>query len=135
MKRGFSLIFVIMFLVVLGSIGSLMMVFSASTVKQTTDNYLYTQAELYAKSSTEYALLAIDGHDFSTGCLNKVDINTTLFDINMTFRYFMVGCPLTDCNCTEITTKESNGSVLISTIITSKSDDNIRFFRETLQKP
>jgi len=134
MKKGFSLIFVIMFLVILGTIGTMMMYFSASTVRETTDDYLYTQAELYAKSSTEYAILAIEGHDFSNGCINKMDINTTTFDVNMTFKYFMVGCP-SDCNCTEIKTKESNGSVLISTTITSKEHDNVRFFRETLQKP
>ncbi len=134
MKRGFGMIFVIMIIVILGTIGSMMMVLSASNVRQTSNDYLYTQAELYAKSATEYAMLAIDGHDFSNGCVNKIDINTSLFDINMTLKYFMVGCP-SNCDCTEINTKDSNGSVLISTAITSKSDDNIRFFRQTLQKP
>ena len=135
MKKSFALIFAIIFLVVLGSLGVLIMNFSNISLKQTGNDYLYTEAKLEAKSATEYAIMALQARDFKNdGCINKIDINSTLFDINMTFHYFLTNCP-SDCNCSIITTKESNGTVMINTYITSKVTPYIRFFRQTLQKP
>jgi len=133
LKKSFALIFAIIFLVIVGTIGMLMMKFANIRVKQTADNYLNTQAQLYAKSATEYALMAIQSNDFSKKCIKKIDINTSLFDLNLTFHYFLTDCP-TDCPCTKITTKESNGTIMINTYVTSKKH-HIRFFRQTLQKP
>ena len=134
MKKSFAMLFAIIFLVVLGTVGTLMMYFASFTVKQTTDNYLVTQGELYAKSATEFAIQALEARDFKNdGCINKIDINTSLYDINMTFHYFLTDCP-TDCNCSKIVTKESNGTVMINTYVKSKVN-NIRYFKQTLQKP
>ena len=133
MKKSFAMLFAIGFIVVLGTLGTLMMYFSSVTLRQTTDNYISLQGELYAKSATEFAIQALESRDFSNGCINQIDINTSLYDINMTFHYFLTSCP-TDCNCSEITTKESNGTVMINTYVKSKYD-TIRIFRQTLQKP
>jgi hypothetical protein len=128
------MLFAIGFVVILGTIAGLMLHFSAITLRQTSDNYLATQGELYAKSATEFAIQALESRDFSSdGCINRIDINTSLYEINMTFHYFLMGCPV-DCNCSEIVTKESNGTVMINTYVKSKVD-NIRYFRQTLQKP
>ena len=135
MKKSFAMLFAIAFIVVLGTIGMLMMSLSAVSVKQTTDNYLAAQGELYARSATEYAIQALESRDYdNNGCINKIDINTSLYDINMTFHYFLTDCSNCDGNCSVITTKESNGTVMINTYVTSKVD-NIRYFRQTLQKP
>jgi len=133
LKKSFAMLFAIGFIVVLGTLGTLMMYFSSVTLRQTTDNYISLQGELYAKSATEFAIQALESRDFSNGCINQIDINTSLYDINMTFHYFLTSCP-TDCNCSEITTKESNGTVMINTYVKSKYD-TIRIFRQTLQKP
>lgn len=135
-KKAFSMLFVIAFIVVLGTLGTMMLFFAASTVKKTTDNYLYAQAELYAKSSGEYAVMAVQAHDFSANCLDTINIDHALFDVNMTLEYFMVGCPAT-CNglCHEIETQESNGTFELSIYVTSKTDEEIRFFRQLLLKP
>ena len=134
MKKSFAMLMAIIFIVILGSVGTLMMYFSSLSLKQTSDNYITTQGELYAKSATEFALQALESRDFKNdGCINKIDINTTLYEINMTFHYFLTNCPA-DCNCSNIVTKESNGTVMINTYVKSKVD-NIRFFRQTLQKP
>ncbi len=134
MKKSFAMLFAIGFVVILGTIAGLMLHFSAITLRQTSDNYLATQGELYAKSATEFAIQALESRDFSSdGCINRIDINTSLYEINMTFHYFLMGCPV-DCNCSEIVTKESNGTVMINTYVKSKVD-NIRYFRQTLQKP
>ncbi len=134
MKKSFAMLFAIAFIVVLGTIGTLMLYFSTATLKQTEDNYLSAQGELYARSATEFAIQALESRDFQNdGCINKIDINTSLYEINMTFYYFLTNCP-TDCNCSTIVTKESNGTVMINTYVKSKVD-NVRFFRQTLQKP
>jgi len=134
LKKSFAMLFAIIFIVILGTVGTMMMYFASYSVKQTSDNYLATQGELYARSATEFAIQALESRDFANdGCINKIDINTSLYDINMTFHYFLTDCP-TDCNCSQITTKESNGTVMINTYVKSKVD-NIRYFRQTLQKP
>jgi len=79
--------------------------------------------------------MALESRDFDNdGCINKIDINSTLFDVNMTFHYFLKSCP-SDCNCSNITTQDSNGSVMINTYVTSKINPQVRYFRQTIQKP
>jgi hypothetical protein len=135
LKKSFALLLAIVFVVVLGTLGGLMAYFSSATLKQTGDDYLQAQEGLFAKSATEFAIQALQSRDFTTnGCINKIDINGSLFDVNMTFHYFLTTCP-SDCNCTEINTTESNGTVMINTYVTSKTDPFIRYFRQTLQKP
>jgi hypothetical protein len=136
LKKSFALLLAIVFVVVLGTVGALMAYFSSATLKQTGDDYLRAQEGLSAKSATEFAIQALQSRDFATnGCINKIDINGSLFDINMTFHYFLTDCSNCDGNCSIITTQESNGTVMINTYVTSKVDPNIRFFRQTLQKP
>ena len=134
MKKSFAMLFAIAFVVVLGTLGTLMMYFSSVTLKQTTDNYISLQGELYAKSATEFAIQALEARDYSNGCINQIDINTSLYDINMTFHYFFREFNYTDCNWTKIETNESNGTVMINTYVKSKTG-NIRIFKQTLQKP
>ena len=139
MKKSFAMLLAIAFILVLGSIGILMVLLSGLTLKQTTDNYISLQSELYAKSATEFAIQALESRDFdSDGCINKIDINSSIYDINMTFHYFLTKCP-SDCNCSEIVTPESNGTVMINTYVRTKVEDNETmprvFFRQTLQKP
>jgi len=134
LKKSFALMFAIAFIVVLGLVGTVMMFLASLNVKQTEENYLNIQSALYAKSATEYAIQALESRDYTNdGCINKIDINTSLYDINMTFHYFLTNCPI-DCNCSVITTKESNGTVMINTYVRNK-ETNITFFRQTLQKP
>ncbi len=135
MKKSFAMILTIIFIVVLGTVGMFMMYFSAASVKKTSNEYLAVQAQMKAKDATAYAIMALEARDFAKyGCINKMDINSTLYDVNMTFYYFLKQCP-SDCNCSTITTQDSNGTVIINTYVTSKFDPNIRFFRQTIQKP
>ena len=135
MKKSFAMLFAIGFIVILSVIGLLMLNFSSVTLVNTENNYLDAQANLYAKSANEFAIAALESRDFANdGCINKIDINTSLYEINMTFHYFLTDCSNCDANCSVITTKESNGTVMINTYVKSKVD-NIRYFRQTLQKP
>jgi len=135
LKKSFAMLFAIIFIVVLGTVGGLMLYLSAQNTQSTADDYLNVQVRLEAKSATEFAIMALESRDFKNdGCINKTDINSTLFDVNVTFHYFLTECP-SDCNCSVITTQDSNGSVMINTYVTSKVDSRVRFFRQTIQKP
>jgi predicted DNA binding protein len=97
-----------------------------------------TRAELMLRSATEYAILALQGHDFSGGCLNSLDINDSdnLFNVKVNYHYFLTNCNPDECNCSTITTADTNGSVLIYVTVTSKNPNfHIRKVRFTLQNP
>jgi len=134
LKKSFAMLFAIAFVVVIGTIGMMMMSFSSVTLKETEDNYVATQGELYSRGATEFAIQALESRDFaSDGCVNQIDVNTSLYDINMTFHYFLTDCTDCDGNCTIIDTKESNGTIMINLYMNSKVGTG-RYFRQTLQK-
>ena len=140
MRKGFSLITAIIFLVLVATMSVLALNLSIQSAKQTTDIFLKTQAELLAKSSTEYALLAMSGHDYSTNCLKS--INSTyndMFDINISIQYIGSGLPASCTQLgTDISTPDSNRTVIIDTIVKSQvsvTQEPIRIHRRSIQKP
>ncbi len=64
MKKAFSLIMAIFFVVMLGIVGTLTSRIIAGGSKESADLYLYEQAKLLAISGTEYAILRIQEKDF-----------------------------------------------------------------------
>ncbi len=141
MRKGFSLITAVIFLVLIATISALSIALSTQSVKQTSDIYLKSQAELLLRSGTEYALLAMSGHDYSGSCLN--DINMTYngqFDINVSIMYIGNGLGGTDCTQlgSDIDTNDSNRTVIIDTIVSTVDGvvtEPIRLHRRTIQKP
>lgn len=140
MRKGFSLLTAILFLVLVATISVLALSLSTQSAKQTTDIFLKTQAEILAKSSTEYALLSMSGHDYSSNCLNKIDAEyNEMFDINISIQYIGSGLP-TGCTQlgSDIITSDSNRTVIIDTIVQSKDsigNEPIRFHKRTIQRP
>ncbi len=140
MRKGFSLLTAILFLVLVATISVLALSLSTQSAKQTTDIFLKTQAEILAKSSTEYALLAISGHDYSIDCLENINATyNNMFDINISIQYIGNGLP-TGCPQlgTNISTNDSNRTVIIDTIVssqTSVTSEPIRLHKRTIQKP
>jgi len=142
MRKGFSLLTAILFLVLIATISALSISLSTGSVKQTGDMKLKSQAELLLRSGTEYALLAISGAP--NGCLKQVNIKyDTTFDINVTMMYIGKGLP---ANCfpldNNISTPESNRTVIIDTVVTTNPNltpntipEQIRLHRRTIQKP
>jgi len=84
MKRGFSLIMAIIFLVLVATIGMFSLNTSAVTAKQTTDIFLREQAELLAQSATELAILDLLETDFIKDCKAGKEIISSFFpkDLN-----------------------------------------------------
>lgn len=145
MKKGFSLLTAIIFMVLVATLGALALSFSTFSVKQTSDLYLREQAELLLQSGTELALLAISGHEINAtnGCLNYINTSypetTPLFDINISINYIGNGLPTTNCNILDnnLSTTDSNITVIIDTIVQDHdiSAEPIRLHRRTIQKP
>ncbi|MCF6201544.1 MAG: type II secretion system protein [Hydrogenimonas sp.] len=139
MRRGFTLLSAIFLMVLVAVLMMLTFSLSTQTTKQTADLYLQEQAQLLAKSSTEFALLAISGHDNRINCINSMTLNYNRFKISMNMRYIGAGMPA-GCNTISntITTPESNGTVLIDTIVSYTDPDTnetVRYHRRTIQKP
>lgn len=74
MKKAFSLIMAIFFMVILGIVGTLTLRIIAGGSKESADLYLYEQAKLLAISGTEYAILKIQETDFTNDCANEVTL-------------------------------------------------------------
>lgn len=149
MKKGFTLITAIIFMVLIATIGAIAVSMSTFTAKQTSDTYLKTQAELLAMSATEYAILAIHGHDIlvNGNCVNQINAtypnaNSPLFDINVTIFYFGKNLPVyPKCNIlgdNNIVDTDSGLTVMIDTFVQSHNGvatEPIRFHKRTLQRP
>ncbi len=146
MKKGFSLLTAIIFIVLLSTIGVLALSLSSQNVKQTSDAYLKTQAELLAISATEYAVMAMTAHEINAtnGCLNTIDAtypNATnpMFNIRVDIRYFGNGLPIgCDTMADNVINSDSNVTAQVDTYVTSATgiaSEPIRFHRRTLQRP
>lgn len=152
MRKGFSMITAIIFMILVATLGALALSLSTTTTKQTSDLFLREQAELLLQSSAEYALLAISGHEINAtnGCLNTININypatNTLFDINITINYLGNGLPAgcmtfdgltTGLSSSNIDTNESNRTVILDIVVRDHnlSTEPIRLHRRTIQKP
>ncbi len=140
MRKGFSLLIAIVFLVLIATISAISLSLSIQTVKQTSDLLLKSQAELLLRSGTEYAMLAMSGHDYSGNCLENVNMTyNNMFDINVSIMYIGNGLP-TGCStlANDINTSESNRTVIIDTFVTTTNDialEPLRLHRRTIQKP
>lgn len=148
MRKGFSLIMAIFFIVLVSTLGALALSLSTQSAKQTFDVYLREQAELLAQSATEYAILAISAHDReATGnCINDITnirfpvADTPLFTTDIHIRYLGRDLPA-GCNKlgdNNLSTDDSNVTALIDVFVKSNEDisvEPIRYHRRTLQKP
>ncbi|MBN7287660.1 MULTISPECIES: hypothetical protein [Campylobacter] len=148
MRRGFSLLAAIFFVVVTSSLCMLALSLSNTTSRQTSEIYLREQAELLAQGATEYAVLEILNHDFkSKGCLSSVkgnfknDANPILtYEVDITY-FGNIGT----CAGIPVQSKESAGTVMLDVFVKSygydesdrdkmKTPNSIAFHKRTLQK-
>ena len=140
MKRsGFSLLLAIIIMITIATLMAFMISLTSTTAKQTTDIYASEQTKLLAKSATEFALLAISGHDNTQNCIENINLTYEKnYEVNMTLYYIGNSLPISNCQklSDNISTPESNGTVIIDTFVTFKgSSEPIRYHRRTIQKP
>lgn len=77
MKKAFSLILAIIFILAIASIGALSFSISSAGAQTTTKQYMHEQAELLSQGAIEYAILRIQQTDFAAAgkCINKITTN------------------------------------------------------------
>ncbi len=87
MRKAFSLITAIFVMFLMASVAGLVFNLTGKSVKETSTQYRKEQAALLARSYTEYAILAIQGHDMVTnGCLRTIAAVINYTDLNGTIQ-------------------------------------------------
>ena len=110
MRKAFGLVYAIMVLVLISTLGILSLEFATKSVKTISNEHIKIQLKLYMDSAIEYALLWMsEDKDRSTGG-NYKDLNITYdnnYQIIMRINHIQDSLP-----------KESNGSVVIDMLET-----------------
>ena len=144
-RSGFAMIMAIFFMIIIATLLTYMLSMTTETAQRTTNTYVNEQAQMLAKSATEYAVLRVSGVTRSNAnCLNSFNAqypNSTapIFDINVSIQYFGFG-NLGACSniVNAISTPESNGTMLIDVYVQDNPalglSEPIRYHRRTLQK-
>jgi hypothetical protein len=142
MRSGFGLITAIIIMVLTATIGMMILSVASMTSKKATDDHFRLQAELLAKSATEFALLRISGFDRGGGnCLQNIDITAAPYDINVTVWYMFSDASLVNCNNVLATNAEAdaNGTAIVDVVVSTQSNlgltEQVTVHRRTLQKP
>ncbi|WP_298035906.1 type II secretion system protein [uncultured Campylobacter sp.] len=143
MRRGFTLIAAIFFVVIASSICMLALSIATTSVRQNSEIYLREQSELVARAATEYAVLAVLSNDFyKAGAVCIGDKNNPikgefgeLFTFEVFVKYFG---DMGVCSGDAVAVTGLNqGTVLLDVFVSSKpgkATNPINFHKRTLQK-
>ena len=135
MKKGFSLILAIIFILLVASIGALSMSISSSSAKTSVNLFIHEQAKLLADGAAEYAIMKVQQNDFSANCVDEIEINypndtSPTFRANISITY--IGDEKTIEKCANKIVSEKTGlqSIIISGQVRSLLDEGANNFRE-----
>lgn len=128
MKKGFSLILAIFFILLVASIGTLSMSISSSSAKTSINLFIHEQAKLLADGAAEYAIMKVQQNDFAATCVDEIEINypsdqSPTFKANISITY--IGDRTTITHCTNKIESEKIGlqSIIISGQVRSLLDE------------
>ena len=137
MKKGFSLILAIIFILLVASIGALSMSISSSSAKTSVNLFIHEQAKLLADGAAEYAIMKVQQNNFAATCVDEIEINypngtSPTFRANISITY--IGDIRTIQHCTNRIVSDKTGlqSIIISGQVRSLLDDNAGNSRENL---
>lgn len=148
MRRGFTLIAAIFFVVIASSICMLALSIATTSVKQNSEIYLREQSELVARAATEYAILAIMSNDFGVTCLGNESKNNDndkpikgefgdLFTFKVYVKYFGDMGDACENKDAVIVKGANQGTIMLDVFVSSKPGkalNPINFHKRTLQK-
>lgn len=77
-RKAFSMLTAIVTIVIMAAIAAYVTNMAGKTTKLTTDQYRKEQAMFYAKSYTEYAIMAVSARDRAQGCIANINANIPL---------------------------------------------------------
>ncbi|MDQ7047952.1 MAG: type II secretion system protein [Sulfurovum sp.] len=146
LRAGFSMLTSIFLIVIMATVGIFVMSLSGKIIKTTTAQFQDAQAQLYAKSYTEFAILAVTGHSRATNCINIItgtvgDINNGGYAISTNIAY--IGIDAEVGNCTQVlsntvSTSSTPLTIIIDVYVKYKDLDNanqtLTAHRRTVQK-
>jgi type II secretory pathway component PulK len=151
-RHAFSLLTALTVIVLMAFVGFFVLSLTSKSVKATTLQYQHEQAELYAKSYTEYAVLAVTGNDRTVDCLEDITGNIgdpgsgNGYRIRVHIAYIVNGTKVDTSKCsntrvlsTSVQTDNTPLSVLIDAYVDYKDPDNtagawMTVHRRTIQK-
>ncbi len=148
MRKAFSMITAIFVIVIMSTIAIFVMNLSGKSVRATTAQYQRAQAMLYAKSYTEFAVMAVTAHDRTTNCVETIEgnisnINEGGYAIQTHIAYIGPSTEIGNCSTrqlsTNVTTKETPLTIIVDAYVDYKNPDNtsapkITVHRRTVQK-
>ena len=140
MKKGFSLILAIIFILLVASIGALSMAISSSSAKTSVNLFIHEQAKLLADGAAEYAIMKVQQNDFTATCVDEIEINypndtSPTFRANISITYIGdIGDGGTIQHCTNQIVSDKTGleSIIISGQVRSLLDGGAGNSRENL---
>ena len=137
MKKGFSLILAIIFILLVASIGALSMAISSSSAKTSVNLFIHEQAKLLADGAAEYAIMKVQQNNFAATCVDEIEINypnedSPTFKANISITY--IGDRETIQHCTNQIVSDKTGlqSIIISGQVRSLLDEGAGNSRENL---
>ena len=135
MKKGFSLILAIIFILLVASIGALSMSISSSSAKTSVNLFIHEQAKLLADGAAEYAIMKVQQNNFAATCVDEIEINypnntSPTFKANISITY--IGDRETIQYCTNKIESDKTGleSIIISGQVRSLLDGGAGNSRE-----
>jgi len=134
MRNAFSMITAIFVLIIMASISVFVLSYSNKGAKSTTLQYQRAQALLYAKSYTEFAILAVTAHNRTANCVKSIEdtignINQGGYRIRTYISYIgpitEIGtCPSSRRLSTNVTTTDTPLTLIIDSYVSYKDPDN-----------
>ena len=137
MRSAFSMLTAIVVIVLMATVSIFVMSLSGKTVKSTTTQYQHEQAVLYAKSYTEYAILAVTGNDRSIDCVENISgtigtpANGNGYRVRVRIAYITNGTVVDTSKCsstrvlsTSVTEVSTPLTIIVDTYIDYKDPDN-----------
>jgi type II secretory pathway pseudopilin PulG len=153
MRRAFSMLIAITAIVLVAFLSSIVLGLSGKMIKETTNQFQHEQAQLYAKSYTEYAIMALTANDRTSTCMENIDStigdpdNGNGYRVKVRVAFIGNGNGKGDIsNCSSerqldnsVTTPKSPLSTIIDVYVEYKDPDNtsgawFSYHRRTLQK-
>ena len=137
MKKGFSLILAIIFILLVASIGALSMAISSSSAKTSVNLFIHEQAKLLADGAAEYAIMKVQQNDFTATCVDEIEINypnedSPTFKANISITYIGDKDTIQKCANKIESGKTGLQSIIISGQVRSLLDDKVGNSRENL---
>ena len=147
MRNAFSMITAIFIIVFMATVAMFVLSLSGKNVKATTTQYQRAQAMLYAKSYTEFAIMAVTAHARTSNCVDKIegsidDIDEGGYNIETHISYIGPTSEITNCTnklSTNVTTTSTPLTLIIDAYVDYKDLDNttgpvLTVHRRTVQK-